>query len=262
MLKQRLNSMKRRFRRDSTLSRDSLAVLDSLDAADSLTPRYRRFARPLVPARRSRRGSCGAAALIAASRFSAATFRISDDPVRPQFGGTRRCQLPARSGDRIVLILTGDAERALLDVTREGLSSFPESASPVANLTLSQLEDQLYARLGRVYRSPTRCWSHDAFRSTSPGCTTTRRRAGDVDQPGPIASRARHGAHCALRCRRSDAEWRHAADRIRRAGKLVDTLDLYDYLLHADGSHDRAAVGMGVRSRARRVCVSTASRPT
>jgi polysaccharide export outer membrane protein len=57
------------------------------------------------------------------------------------------------SGDVLVLILTGDVEEAYtLNVTREGFVVIPQVGQVyVANLTLGQLEDQLYARLRRVY---------------------------------------------------------------------------------------------------------------
>src|SRR5207302_5558624 len=56
-------------------------------------------------------------------------------------------------GDRLVLILTGDVEQAYtLDVTREGFVVVPQVGQLyVANLTLAQLDDLLYARLRRVY---------------------------------------------------------------------------------------------------------------
>src|SRR3989442_7953660 len=64
-------------------------------------------------------------------------------------------------GDQLVLILTGDIERAYtLPVTREGFVLIPQVGQVfVSNLTLGQLRDVLYARLGRVYsklaRGPT-----------------------------------------------------------------------------------------------------------
>ena len=56
-------------------------------------------------------------------------------------------------GDELVLILTGDVELAYsLEVTREGFIVIPQVGQVyVANLTLGQLEDQLYSRLSRVY---------------------------------------------------------------------------------------------------------------
>ena len=60
----------------------------------------------------------------------------------------------------LVLILTGDVEESYtLNVTREGFIVIPQVGQVyVANLTMGQLEDQLYNRLRRVYsgvrRSP------------------------------------------------------------------------------------------------------------
>ena len=56
-------------------------------------------------------------------------------------------------GDRLVLILTGDVEASYtLDVTREGFVVIPQVGQIyVANLTLGQLNDLMYSRLGRVY---------------------------------------------------------------------------------------------------------------
>ena len=56
-------------------------------------------------------------------------------------------------GDRLALILTGDVSQAYtLDVTREGFIVVPQAGQIyVANLTLGQLREVLYTRLGRVY---------------------------------------------------------------------------------------------------------------
>src|SRR5256886_1319969 len=67
-------------------------------------------------------------------------------------------------GDQLVLILTGDVELAYtLQVTREGFILVPQVGQLfVSNLTLDQLRDVLYARLGRVYSGVRR----------TPGATT------------------------------------------------------------------------------------------
>ncbi|HTC24567.1 MAG TPA: polysaccharide biosynthesis/export family protein, partial [Gemmatimonadales bacterium] len=56
-------------------------------------------------------------------------------------------------GDVLVLILTGDVEiTRTLEVNREGFVFIPQVGEIfVGNLTLDQLEGQLYTRLGRVY---------------------------------------------------------------------------------------------------------------
>src|SRR5438552_18580159 len=56
-------------------------------------------------------------------------------------------------GDQLVLILTGDVELAYtLQVTREGFVLIPQVGQVfVSNLTIDQLRDLLYMRLGRGY---------------------------------------------------------------------------------------------------------------
>jgi polysaccharide export outer membrane protein len=75
--------------------------------------------------------------------------------------------------DKLVLFLTGDVEKSYsLTVTREGFVVIPDvGVINVAGLTRSQLEDALYARLGRVYSGGT---ARPSPRST---CTTTRSTA-------------------------------------------------------------------------------------
>src|SRR5439155_4479884 len=57
------------------------------------------------------------------------------------------------AGDVMVLILTGDVELAYtLQITREGFVLIPQVGQVyVSNLTLDQLRDVLYQRLGRGY---------------------------------------------------------------------------------------------------------------
>jgi polysaccharide export outer membrane protein len=146
-------------------------------------------------------------------------------------------------GDRLVLILTGDVEIShILDVTREGFIVIPQVGQlSVANLTLAQLEDLLYARLGRVYSGIRR----------GPGATThfsisvARLRTnqvfvtGDVVQPGSYRVSSAGTALTALYAAGGPTE--NGSLRrveIRRGGRLVDVLDVYDYILHGDASHD------------------------
>ena len=97
-------------------------------------------------------------------------------------------------GDVLVLILTGDVERShTLEVTREGFVVIPQVGQVyVANLTLGQLEDQLYGRLGRVYsgvrRGPNA--THPVPAVASRGCATSR-----------STSRATWCARAPTRCR-------------------------------------------------------------
>ncbi|MGH9888839.1 MAG: SLBB domain-containing protein, partial [bacterium] len=146
-------------------------------------------------------------------------------------------------GDRLVLIITGDAERAFtLDVTREGFVVIPGIGEvPVANLTLGDLENQLYARLGRVYSGLRR--GDGATTRFSLNVARRHRNQiyvlGDVDQPGSYQMSSAGTALTALYL--AGGPTKNGGMRrveIKRGGKLIDTLDLYDYLLRADGSHD------------------------
>ena len=225
--------------RDSLVS-DSLAT-DSLgdalvvDSLGRLVPRVRR-----APSTRTLRAVAPDTGL---SIFGLNVFAGATTQFDPNLAGPVDANYRLGPGDRIVLIITGDAERAFtLDVTREGFVVIPGIGEiPAANLTLGQFEDQLYAKLGRVYSGLKR----------GPGATThfslnvARLHSnqvyvlGDVEQPGSYRISSAGTALTALYA--AGGPTRNGGMRrleIRRGGKLVDTLDLYDYLLHADGSHD------------------------
>ena len=98
-------------------------------------------------------------------------------------------------GDLLVLILTGDVELAYpLDVTREGFVVIPQVGQVyVANLTLGQVEEQLYGRLAGSIRAcgegPT---PPPGSSSRSPGSATSRSSSRATwCVPGPTRCRAR-----------------------------------------------------------------------
>ena len=147
------------------------------------------------------------------------------------------------AGDRLVLILTGDVEQAYsLDVTREGFVVIPQVGQiNVANLTLSQLEDLLFTRLGRSYSGIRR----GANATTRFSISVARLRSnqifvvGEVARPGSFRVSAAGTALTALYAAggpTSNGSLR--ALQIRRNGRVVSTIDLYDYLLRGDASHD------------------------
>lgn len=147
------------------------------------------------------------------------------------------------AGDRLVLILTGDVEQAYtLDVTREGFVVIPQVGQiNVANLTLSQLEDLLFARLGRSYSGIRR----GANATTRFSISVARLRSnqifvvGDVARPGSYRVSAAGTALTALYAAGGPtANGSLRALQIRRNGRVVSTIDLYDYLLRGDASHD------------------------
>src|SRR2546426_702295 len=139
-------------------------------------------------------------------------------------------------GDQLVLILTGDIERAYtLPVTREGFVIIPRVGQVfVSNLPLGQLRDVLYARLGRVYsklaRGPSATTHFDiAVAGVRVNQVTV---LGEVSQPGAYQISALGTALTALYAAggvTGRANMRHIE--VRRLDTLAATLDLYDYLL-------------------------------
>jgi protein involved in polysaccharide export with SLBB domain len=145
-------------------------------------------------------------------------------------------------GDLLVLILTGDVELAYsLDVNREGFIVIPQVGSVyVANLTLGQLNDVLYSRLSRVYSGIRRGRGTTKFQ-----VTVGRLRniqvfvVGDVVRPGAYQVSGAGTVLTALYAAggpTSNGSYRRIE--VRRAGKLVDSLDIYDYLLHGNNASD------------------------
>ena len=139
-------------------------------------------------------------------------------------------------GDRIALILTGDVQEAYsLDVTRDGFIVIPEVGTvAVANLTLGQLESLLYSRLGRVYSGVRR----GAGATTQFEVTVSRVRnvqvfvAGDVARPGAYQVSGAGTPLTALYA--AGGPTQNGSLRrveLRRGSRLVDSIDIYAYLL-------------------------------
>ncbi len=145
-------------------------------------------------------------------------------------------------GDQLVLILTGDVELTYpLPVTREGFVLIPQVGQVfVSHLTLDQLRDVLFTRLARVYSGVRRTSATTHF-----DVSVTNVRAnqvyvtGEVNQPGAYQISSLGTALTALYAAggiTDIADMRHVA--IRRQAQLVETLDLYDYLLRGDTKSD------------------------
>jgi polysaccharide biosynthesis/export protein len=214
---------------DSLARSDTLA--DSAAAGDSLDERLAE--REPTGGRGAARPRRTAAVDTGATIFGLSVFADATTQFDPNLAGPVDASYRLGPGDRLVLLITGDAERAhTLDVTREGFVVVPGVGEiPVANLTLGQLEELLYARLGRVYSGLRR----------GAGATHSNQVfvLGDVAQPGSYRVSSAGTALTALYAAGGptpNGSLRRVE--IRRAGRLVDTLDLYDYLLRADGSHD------------------------
>ncbi len=175
--------------------------------------------------------------------FGLSLFHRSTSLFIPALAGPVDVNYRLGPGDGLVLILTGDVELAHeLTVTREGFVAIPQVGQLyVANLTLSELEDLLYARLGRVYSGVRR----GTGATTRFSISVARLRAvqvfvaGDVARPGSFQLSAAGTAMTALYAAGGPTEnGSFRRIEIRRAGQLADSLDLYDYLLRGDNRHD------------------------
>ncbi|HET7565717.1 MAG TPA: SLBB domain-containing protein [Gemmatimonadaceae bacterium] len=248
--------MRQRLMCDSLTIADSLQ-LDSLRTsadrvgADSLLldsssvrPTLHRTARDLTI-----RAMCRDQNLSRAARdsgfviFGLDVFDRNGTQFEPNLAGPVDPNYKLGPGDRLVLILTGDVQDAYtLDVTREGFVVIPQVGQlDVANLTLAQVNDLLYTRLGRVYSGVKR----GPKATTHFSLNVARLRSnqvfvvGDVSEPGSYRISSAGTALTALYAAGGPSEngsLRHVE--IRRGGTVVDSLDVYDYLLRGDASHD------------------------
>jgi polysaccharide export outer membrane protein len=175
--------------------------------------------------------------------FGLDVFRGATSQFQPNVAGPVDASYRLGPGDRLVLILTGDVEASYqLDVTREGFVVVPQVGQIyVANLTLGQLEQLMASRLSRVY---------SGVRGTNQGSTrfsisVARLRSnqvyvvGDVQRPGSYVVSSAGTALSALYAAGGptvNGSLRRVE--IRRGGRTVDTLDVYDYLIRGDASHD------------------------
>src|SRR6266545_1354544 len=134
--------------------------------------------------------------------FGVDVFQRTTTQFLPLLAGPVPADYKLGPGDNLVLILTGDVELSYsLPVTREGFVLIPQVGQVhVANLTLDQLRDVLYTRLGRVYSAVRR---------------------------GPKATAQFDVTVANVR-----------ANQVYVLGKTVATLDLYDYLLRGDTRND------------------------
>jgi len=146
-------------------------------------------------------------------------------------------------GDQILLVLTGDVDVSqTLEVSREGTITVPQVGQLVVQgLTLGQAEDLLFSRLSTVFAGVGR----------GPGATTQfnaslgRLRsnqvflAGEVQRPGAYQVSSVGTAFTALyQARGPNVNGTFRRIEVRRAGTLLETLDVYDYLLRGDTRRD------------------------
>jgi protein involved in polysaccharide export with SLBB domain len=129
-----------------------------------------------------------------------------------------------------------------LDVTREGFIVIPQVGEIfVNNLTLGQLENILYERLGRVYSGIRRGAGATTHFSVSPARLRSNLVyvAGDVTRPGAYQVSAAGTVLSALYAAGGPTDNGSLRDiQVRRNGQLVAHMDFYDYLVNGDASHD------------------------
>jgi protein involved in polysaccharide export with SLBB domain len=167
--------------------------------------------------------------------FGVQTFRKLTTQFEPMDAGPVDEHYRLGPGDALVLILTGDVEQAhMLEVTREGFIVIPQAGQLyVANLTMGQLENQLYDRLGKAYSGVRR--SPNARTQFQISLAKLRKIqvyvAGDVIRPGAYQVSAAGTVLNALYAAggpTTNGSFRRVD--VRRGGVLVDSVDVYDYL--------------------------------
>jgi protein involved in polysaccharide export with SLBB domain len=175
--------------------------------------------------------------------FGVDVFRRSTTQFLPTLAGPVPADYTLGPGDHLVLILTGELEFAYaLQVTREGFVLVPQVGQIfVANLTLDQLRELLYARLGRVYSGVRR--GPDATTRFDISVVSVRVNqvyvVGEVKQPGAYQLSALGTVLTSLYAAggvTDRADLRRIA--VRRLDKPEMTVDLYDYLLRGEKRSD------------------------
>lgn len=175
--------------------------------------------------------------------FGMETFLNATSEFLPTLDGPMDQNYRLGPGDQIVLILTGEVELAhTLDVAREGFVVIPQVGQlAVAGLSMAQLENLLYARLARSYSGVRR----GADAPTRFSVSVTKLRAIQVFVTGAVARPASYRissaatAMTALYAAGGPTEIGSLRTiSVRRGGRVIATLDAYDYLLRGDNSTD------------------------
>jgi polysaccharide export outer membrane protein len=169
-------------------------------------------------------------------------FRNRSTTFNANLAGPVDANYKINPGDQLALILTGDVEQSYqLPVTREGFVIIPQVGQVyVNNLTMAELENVLYARLGRIYSGVRR----GAGATTHFYITPTRLGSnqiyvtGDVLKPGSYRISSASTALTALYAALGPSDNGSLRQVLIRRGTAADTLDVYDYLLNGNTTHD------------------------
>ncbi|MFL5542565.1 MAG: SLBB domain-containing protein [Longimicrobiaceae bacterium] len=175
--------------------------------------------------------------------FGQDLFRLGTSQFQPVANGPVDPDYRLGPGDQLVAVLTGDVQLSYnLDVSREGTIVIPDVGQVyVAGLTLRQLEDVLYERLGRVYSGVGR----GEGATTQFGLSLGRLRTnqvfiiGEAERPGAYQVSSVATVFNALYMARGpndNGSFRRIE--VRRGGQVVRVVDVYDYLLRGDSRDD------------------------
>ncbi|HMJ58276.1 MAG TPA: SLBB domain-containing protein [Gemmatimonadales bacterium] len=174
--------------------------------------------------------------------FGVDVFRRTTTQFLPLLSGPVPPDYKLGPGDNLVLILTGDVELAhTLSVTREGFILIPQVGQVfVSNLTLDQLKNVLYDRLGRVYSGVRRTNPTTRFDISVANVRANQIYVvGEVTQPGAYQISSLGTVLTALYAAGGVTERANLRTvEVRRGDKPIATLDLYDYLLRGDVHDD------------------------
>jgi protein involved in polysaccharide export with SLBB domain len=144
------------------------------------------------------------------------------------------------AGDKFTVVLTGEVERTEeLEVTRDGVAFLRGVGQiPAANLTFEQLRSVLENRLGAVYSGIGRGRARFAVLPTEVG-TNQIFVLGDVVSPNAYQISRLGTVLTALYAAGGPSENGDARSvDVKRNGRVIATMDLYDYLLTGSASSD------------------------
>lgn len=175
--------------------------------------------------------------------FGRSVFSGVTTEFQPVLSGPVDSDYTLGPGDELQLILIGDVELAypLLNVTREGFIVIPDVGQIFVNgLTLGDLTEQLYARLGAVYSGVRR--GADATTTFHVALGSLRSNlvflVGDVTRPaGYQVSSVANVFNALYNAGGPGEQGSMRSIQVRRGGGLVAEVDLYDYLLGRDTSN-------------------------
>ena len=169
-------------------------------------------------------------------------FRNRSTTFNPNLTGPVDANYRINPGDQLALILTGDVEQSYqLPVSREGLIVIPQVGQIyVNNMTMADLENALYARLGRVYSGVRRGAGATTHFYVTPARLGSNQIyvTGDVLRPGAYRISSAATALTALYAALGPSDNGSLRQILIRRGGSVDTLDVYEYLLNGNTTHD------------------------